>query len=138
MENKYTTSKHLHWKSCDLKKQKNRDGKKVSHFYNHLHIGDKPGYYLHGNRLQYLQSQGWKQSEALTSCIFGVKLDTVSVHSPEKAQGDFLAEKQRFLTVPGNGALTKIGSDQNTVTNKSTQAFVFSFVVFVFLFFGNI
>lgn len=88
MENKYTTSKsQLHWKSCDLKKQKNRDGKKVSHFYNHLHIGDKPGYYLHGNRLQYLQSQGWKQSETLTSCIF---------HSPEKAQGDFLAEKQRF------------------------------------------
>lgn len=24
--------------------------------------GDKPEYYLHGNRLQYLQSQDWKQT----------------------------------------------------------------------------
>lgn len=94
--------KQIHYikKSSSLEKlwfeKAKKSGWEKSHFYNHLHIGDKPGYYLHGNRLQYLQSQGWKQSETLTSCIFGVKLDTVSVHSPEKAQGDFLAEKQRF------------------------------------------
>lgn len=57
--------------------------------------GDKPEYYLHGNRLQYVQSQNWKQSEAHGSFNFVRKMESVDVNSPKKARGD-LAETHRF------------------------------------------
>lgn len=57
--------------------------------------GDKPEYYLHGNRLQYIQSQDWKQTEAHRSFIFGEKVQTAHLNSPKKARSD-LAEKHRF------------------------------------------
>lgn len=84
---------HLHWKSSDLKHIQN--GKKYSISTTIYIHRDNPEYYLHGNRLQYIQSQNWKQTEAHRRFILGEKLQTVDVNGPKKAWGD-LAEKHRF------------------------------------------
>lgn len=63
--------------------------------------GDKPEYYLHGNRLQYVQS--WDKAKKTKKKTTGSKLKltgakklhTVHVNSPEEAWGD-LAETQIF------------------------------------------
>lgn len=81
---------------------------------------DKPEYYLHGNRLQYVQSQN-KQTEThklYFFIFFGEKLQ-LHVKSPKNERGN-LAEIQ-ILTVPGSCPLTKIGCRQNTVVDKSIQ-----------------
>lgn len=68
----------------------------------------------------YKARTGSRKSEALVSFLFGEKLQTVDVNSPEKAWGVF-GKVTEILTVPANCPLTKIGPLLNTEADKRTQ-----------------